>query len=193
MMKGKRRTATTIILMIIFAGVVLMTYHYWINRTQPLHSSDNNLTEVQKLVKKDLKLYYPDTPRETVKLFAAMMKALYNNPKDKDRKELALKLRELYDQEFLDSNPEDTYLSNLEVDLKKWDDKGRKITNFLLTNEDQVNEREIDGVEYATEYISFTIQENSKTTETWNVLLRRNSDQKWKILGWEPVSGDAEK
>lgn len=186
-MKGKRRTATTITLMTILAVVILITYYYWTHRTEPL-SSEENLTEVQKLVNKDLDLYYPGTPREVVKLFASMMQTLYNNPEDKDTGALALKLRDLYDQEFLNSNPEDAYLSNLDSELKVWKEKNRTITNYLLINEEQEKVSEIDGVKYATEYISFTIQENSKSTEIWNVLLRQAVDGQWKILGWEPVS-----
>jgi hypothetical protein len=186
-MKGKRRTAATITLMTILAVVILITYYYWTHRTEPL-SSENNLTEVQKLVNKDLDLYYPGTPREVVKLFASMMQTLYNNPEDKDIGALALKLRDLYDQEFLNSNPEDAYLSNLDSELKVWKEKNRTITNYLLINEEQEKVSEIDGVKYATEYISFTIQENSKSTEIWNVLLRQAVDGQWKILGWEPVS-----
>ncbi len=186
--KGKRRTAVTITLMTIFAVIILITYYYWSYRTQPLSSTEEKLTEIGKLVNKDLELYYPGTPKETVKLFAAMMKALYDNPKDKDREQLALKIRELYDQEFLDNNPKDTYLAKLDADLEEWETKGRKITNYLLIEEEQDKESEIDGVKYAAQYISFTIQENSKYTEIWNVLLRQDSDGHWKILGWEPIS-----
>lgn len=191
-MKGKRRTAATITLMTIFAVVVLFTYYYWTNRTQSLSDSQDNMTEVQKLADKDLQNYYPGTPREVVKLFASMMKALYNNPEDKAVSVLALKIRELYDQEFLDSNPEDTYLTKLDTDLKLWKDKNRRIMNYYLASENQGNESELDGVKYATEYISFTIQENSKFKEVWNVLLRQDAQRQWKILGWEPVEENGE-
>lgn len=183
--KAKKRTIATIISMTIFAIIVLLFYYYWSNRTQPLDASGENQTEVEKLINKDFNLYYPETPREVVKLFASMMKGLYNNPKDDKIKDLALKTIELYDEEFLMNNPKDTYLNNLYADMAAWRDNNRKITNFLLTNEDQEREKEIDGVNYATVYVSFTIQENIKYTETWDVILRQDASGKWKILDWK--------
>ncbi|MDD3173333.1 MAG: hypothetical protein PHF63_06685 [Herbinix sp.] len=186
--KAKIRTITTIVFMIILSIVILLFYYYWTNRTDPIDSSGENLTEVEKLINKDLELYYPETPREVTKLFASMMKALYNNPEDDEIEALATKIRELYDKEFLDNNPEATYLTSLYADISKWKDKNRKITNYLLINEDQEQEKEIDGVKYSTKFISFTIQENIKFIETWQVLLREDANKQWKILGWELVT-----
>jgi hypothetical protein len=191
--KAKRRTITTIGFMTLFAIVVLMFYYYWSNRTEPLEdASVENLSEFDKIMNEDLELYYPETPRETVKLFARIMKALYNNPKDEEIKPLALKIRELYDEDFLANNPEETYLNNLVIDIAGWKDKDRRITNYLLVNEDQEEESEIDGVKYSVNYVSYTIQENGKFTETWKVLLRQDKNEKWKIVGWEFVPKDAD-
>lgn len=184
MPKGRRRTAATITLMTILAVIVLFTYYYWTHRTEPLYTGDK-LSEVRELVNKDLNLYYPETAREVTKLFATMLQTLYNHPEDKERKLLELKLRELYDSEFLASNPEAEYLKRLDIDLKDWKEHDRRITNYLLEYEDQGKEMDINGVKYGTQFISFTIQENTKSTQLWEVMLRQDSLGHWKILGWE--------
>jgi asparagine synthetase B (glutamine-hydrolysing) len=192
--KAKMRTATTIVMMVITAIIILLLYFYWTNRTEPLkEASVKKLSEVQKLLNKDLEINYPETPREVVKLHSSMLKTLYTDLKDEDVKALALKIRELYDTEFLEKNPEAQYLQNTYSDIVQWKEKKRRITNYILVNEDLEQESEIDGKKYAVVYVSYTIQENSKFTETWKYLLRLSEDNKWKILGWEFVPQEEQK
>ena len=186
MHKAKNRTVATVTMMLVVAMAILSFYFYWSYRTTPIgNSSKENMTEAQKLIQRDLGSYYPETPREVVKLFGSMMKTLYNDISDEDLEPLALKIRALYDEEFIAANPQNTYLNNITTDIAIWKDKNRRITNYLMVNEDQVQQSEIDGVQYSIQYISFTIQENTKFTETWKVMLRQSADQKWKILGWQ--------
>lgn len=193
MVKGGKKTTKTIGIMLIVAIAILLFYYYWTNRTDPVEgTSTKELSEAEKILNEDLVLYYPETPKEVVKLFARTMKALYNNPKDDDVKPLALKIRQLYDEEFLEANPEDTYLNNLYMDIADWKDENRKITNYILVNEDEDEKKEIDGVKYATKYVSFTIQEGIKFTETWRILLRQDENKEWKIMGWEYIPEDKE-
>ncbi len=182
---SKGRTAATILIMIILAIVILFGYYYWSNRTKPIDTSGNNLSEAQQLINKDFITYYPETPKEVTKVFANMMKVLYSNPEEEDIKPLALKIRELYDEEFLEQTPEDSYLNNIYVDLANWKEKNRTITNYLLIKEDEEVEEVVDGVKYVTKFISYTIHENKKFTETWEVLLRQDENKRWKILGWK--------
>jgi Tfp pilus assembly protein PilO len=192
--KAKKRTTTTIVVMTLLAIMILLFYFYWSNRTEPLDSSVENQSEVEKLLNKDLVLYYPETPREVVKLFSNMMKVLYddlNNKMSEDEvKALALKIREIYDTEFLENNPEEIYIQNLYTDIASWKEKDRRITNTRVVNEDLEEENEIDGVKYSVNYVTFTIQENSKVIETWKILLRQDENEKWKILGWQVVPKD---
>ncbi len=185
--KGKKRTTTTIGVMILFAIIILTFYYYMVNRTDPITdtSSVENLTEFEKIIQMDFENYYPETPREVTKTFARIMKKIYNDSTDDEIKQLAIKIRELYDEELLENNPEDTYLNNLYTEVATWKEKDRKITNYLLVNKDQEQQKEIDGIKYAVNYVSYTIQENSKFKETWKVLLRQDESKKWKILGWE--------
>lgn len=188
MKKTKNRTAVTIVIMSLLAIVILAFYFYWSYRTKPIAETTlENMTEAQKLIAKDMELYYPETPREVVKLFGDMMKALYDKVSDEDMEPLALKVRELYDEEFLAVNPEETYLANLKSDLAEWKKEDRRITTCFISNREKEQQSELEGVKYSINYITFTIQENLKFSETWEVMLRQNSDKQWKILGWKVV------
>jgi hypothetical protein len=193
MKNPKNRTAATVISMLVIAFAVLSFYFYWTYRTNPMKkTSVENRTEAEKLIARDLTANYPQTPREVVKLFGRFMKALYNDVKDKDMEPLALKVRELYDEEFLNANPEEEYLQKLYSDIASWKDKDRKITNYILVKEELEQQEEIDGVQYATVFISFTVQEGRKVQETWRMLLRQDEKSRWKILGWQLVRDDKE-
>jgi hypothetical protein len=191
MKKAKNRTSLTIAVMSMIAIVLIGFYFYWNYRTKPVEEASlENMTKAQKLITKDLELYYPETPREVVKLFGNMINALYDNVSDEDLEPLALKVRELYDEEFLAANPEEAYLTNLKADLAEWKKNKRRIaTNFIVKKEDE-QQSVMEGVNYSINYISFTIQEEGKFTETWKVMLRQDSKKKWKILGWQVVPND---
>lgn len=183
--KAKRRTATTIVTMVIAAVSILLLYYYWTNRTDPLkETSIEELSEIEKLLDKDLDRNYPETPREVVKLHSSMLKTLYTDLEDEEVESLALKIRELYDVEFLENNPEENYLINLYSEITEWKKANRTISKFMLVNADLEQNSTIDGREYADVYVSYTIQEKRKFSEIWRFLLRQSEDDKWKILGW---------
>ncbi|MDF2538991.1 MAG: hypothetical protein K0S76_2012 [Herbinix sp.] len=186
--KGKKRTTATIMSMVVVGAAIVLFYFYWVNRTDPLdETSVEELTDVQKLLQKDLDTNYPETPREVVKLHSNMLKILYTELNDEDTQALALKIRELYDEEFLANNPETTYLKDLYAEISEWKKVNRKIANYILVNEDQEQENTVDGEKYADVYVSYTIQEKGKFAEVWRFLLRMSDEGKWKILGWKFV------
>jgi len=181
---------STVVVMTVLAVVVVMFYYYLTTRRQPTEETDEELTEYQQIMKLDLENNYPATPREVVKLMGRIVKYLYDSPNDEEIKPLALKVRQLYDEEFLKNNPEDEYLSNLITELAQWKEKNRKITGYRLVNEDVNEDTEIDDVKYSVKYISYTIKEKGKFTEVWRVLLRQDGKGRWKIVGWEFVPAE---
>ncbi len=188
MHKARNRTMATVVTMLVIAIAILSFYFYWMFRIKPLEdNAEEEMSEVQKLINKDLDIFYPETPREITKLFGSMMKNLYDNISDEEVEALALKVRELYDEDFLAVNPQETYLRNLYSDIASWKKVNRRISAYHLVNEKEEQQEQLEGVEYAITYLSFTIQENGKFTETWKIMLRQNKDKKWKILGWQVV------
>jgi hypothetical protein len=121
-----------------------------------------------------------------------MLKTLYSDLSDEEVDALAKKIRELYDSEFLENNPEAEYIKNLYSEISEWKKSDRRITNFILVKEELEKENEVDGVKYADVYVSFTIDEQGKFSEVWRFLLRLSEEEKWKILGWEYVPEEEE-
>lgn len=181
--KAKNRTIATITFMSVIAIVVILFYYEWTKYEKPKEvTSVENMTEIEKLLNKDLELYYPETPREVLKIFGKMVKFLYSNPTDEEAEALAIKIRELYDEEFLAQNPEKEYITNLLTDIAASNNENRKITNYLVYDNSFVT-KDIEGIEYTEAKISFTFQEKGKYSQEWRMLLRK-SNNRWKILGW---------
>jgi len=193
MKKLSKRNVTTIVYMTVLAIAILAFYYYLTALKKPAQETNQELTEYQQIMNIDLEQNYPATPKEVVKLQGRIIKYLYDSPKDEEIEPLALKVRQLYDEDFLANNPEDEYINNLISELASWKENKRKITNYLIVNEDMAQEAEIDGVRYAVKYISYTIKEKVKFTEVWKVLLKQDEENRWKIVGWEFVPAQDKK
>ena len=63
----------------------------------------------------------------------------------------------------------------------------------MIDKNSSVVKQKIKGRQCASLYASYLIQEgNSYKKSNEQFLLRQDEDGKWKILGWELVSGDNE-
>lgn len=186
MKKAKRPISSVFTLISIAAIIVVLVY---VNQTHQANklkeTSMEKLSEAEKLIELDLDKDYPDTPRGVANLHGDMTRLLYSGVEDDDIKKLAIKTREIYDDEFLENNPEEQYLTNLYTDIALWLELGRKIENNIVINKELEEIQIQDGKEYATAFISFTITERGKTSEHRRYLMRKDKDDKWKILGWE--------
>jgi len=186
-----KKNLTTIGFMTLFAIAIILVYYYLNTQRETARDTTGDaLTEYEQIMQLDLKNNYPATSREVVKIMGRIIRYLYDSPKDEEIKPLALKIRELYDDEFLEKNPEDQYINNLQSELAQWKEKNRKITNYLMVNDDLEEETVIDGVRYSVRYISYVIREKGKFTETWKVLLKQDKQNRWKIVGWEFVPAE---
>lgn len=191
-MKTAKKPKSAIFTFISIAAVILVLYFY--NQSQQSNklkeTTVEKLTEVQKVLDMNLDTDYPKTPRDLAKLHGDMTRLLYSGIEDEEIDELALKIRELYDEEFLENNPKDQYLKDLYTEIALWLKVDRRIENNFVVNEKQEELIEKDGIEYATAYISFTITEKGKTSELRRYFMRKDKDNRWKIMGWEYIPND---
>lgn len=186
MKRAKRPKGNMFTLISIIAVMLAM---FFVTRYQKAgkqkEATMESLSEVQKILNMDLESDYPKTPREVAKLHGDITRLLYSGIEDDEIKDLAIKARELYDEELLEKNPMDQYLKDLYSDIALWIKLGRKIENNFVVNEQDEEIIKKDGKEYATAYISFLITEKGKTSEQRKYLLRKDNNKKWKVLGWE--------
>lgn len=189
----KSKKVTTYLFSLIFIALIIILFFYLFNLQKEdklKEASMENLTELQQILAMDLDKEYPKTPRDVAKLHGDMTRLLYSGLEDEETKDLAKMIRELCDEELLINNPEEQYLNDLYTDISLWTSLDRKIENVFIVDQDKENTKVVDGVEHATVFISFTIVEKGKTSELRQYVLRKNEDNKWRILGWNYILQD---
>ncbi len=105
-MKKKKKTITTIIVMLLLAiGIVAAYFAISERRSREREEKELEVTEVDKLLDRNMETSYPATPRETIKLYSRMMKCFYNEElTDAEVEQMMDKMRLLFDEEFLAEN-----------------------------------------------------------------------------------------
>ncbi len=191
MNKARRPISTVFTFISIIAVIVVLIF---VNQNKQKKEENvktrEKMTEIEQMLALDLDSDYPKTPREVAKLHGDMTRLLYSGLDDGQIKQLALKIRELCDEEFLERNPEEQYLTDLYTDISLWKEFGRHIELSLVVHEDKEEFYEKDGRSYATAFVSFTIQEKAKTSELRRYIMRKDDQGRWKILGWEYITED---
>lgn len=186
-MDGQRnKNPKNIIVFIVLIGIIFSLYFYLNNNKQ--EDAVKTKTEVEKLLAKDLSSEYPATPTSVVKLSSRISKCLYNDKLNNEQvNELIVMIRKLYSKELLDNNPEEKYNKTFKSDIADYQDKKRKISDYRVDGNSQVNNWEKDGREYASLNVKYYVAEKKKHDDIYQnfILIKENSQ--WKILGWKSI------
>lgn len=186
-MKNMKKLIT--ITLIIVLCVVL--YYRYANKEDKDSTESNankgKLSEVEKILTKNLDEIYPTTPLEVVKFFTRIQKCYYNeNHTDEVVKELAEQARKLMDDELIKNNPEGEYFEELNEEIDAYGSGKKKISNIIFDKTNDVVYSTVNGVKAASLNCTYYVQSGSKiatTTETY--ILRKNNAGQWKIYGWK--------
>lgn len=177
---------TTIVTIIAAIGIV----YVYFNLTKAPQTEDNIVpdTELGKILSRDLETNYPETPREVLKFYGRITSCFYKEElKDDEIEQLAKKLRELFDNELLENNPEEEYIKSLKKDVEEFRSINKRIRSYKVDSANSI-EYSKDG-KYATCMMLFLTQEEEKQKSYHKVyekfILRQDADENWKILGWE--------
>lgn len=188
MNKSKKRTLKTICFMIVFSIVVIALYFIIKTRTSPLITdSITSMTEVEKLLAKDIPNSYPSSPKEVLKLYSRITESLYNEDLDEDQiASLSKQIRCLYDEELLANKSYEDYLIDLKVEISEYRKANRTIINYLVEGNSAVVYWDKDKIDYASLVTSYSIKEESDYSKIFEkFILRKDKEDKWKILGWK--------
>ena len=162
--------------------------------------SEENLTEVEKVLVKDLKKDYPKTPREVVKFYNRIVKCYYSEKlSDKEIEDMVDQMRYLLDEDLLMVNPRDEYYKSVVKDIEDYNSKNKRIVNTDVCDSNDVNyvddvkdgENEVDKLAYVN--ASYFINTDGQFANTYQqFVLRQDDDGRWKILTFYEVEGESE-
>ena len=167
--------------------------------SQSNQEQEKNLTEVEKVIVKDLKNNYPKTPREVVKFYNRIVKCYYGSeqPTEKQLNGLVDQMLCLMDEDLLLVNPRETYYNSVVNDINQYkrDKKQLVSTDVCDTNDvkyvtdDKNGESEKDKLAYVD--ASFFINTDGKFAYTYQeFVLRQDEAGLWKILAFYQIEGE---
>lgn len=162
--------------------------------------SEKELTEVEKVLVKDLKKDYPKTPREVVKFYNRIIKCYYSEDlSDKDLEKMVDQMLCLLDEDLLLVNPRDEYYNSVVSDIEEYEEKNKSIVSTDVCDSNDVTyiddkkegTTEVDKLAYVN--TSYFINTDGKFTNTYQqFVLRQDEDGQWKILTFYEVEGESE-
>ena len=191
---GRFKGVKGMILLCFIALLIVGYYYHLSNRTiaEKEEIPAEQLTEIQKVLVRNMETNYPQTPREVVKYFAQITKCLYNEElTDDDVYELGMRLREIYDDELVANQTEEEYIEQLRNDVVTSHTMDQTLFNYTLSAGVDVETYVMDDREWAKLHCIFGIRQKQLLYNSDTVfLLRKDANEHYKIYGWELVTKD---
>lgn len=153
------------------------------------------LTEVQRILMKDLANDYPATPREVVKLYNRIITAYYKESySDQELSKMADQVLALFDAKLQETNPKDSYLRYLKADIANYESRSRYIADARVCDSDEVKFVQDGDDQLAYVTASYFVREKNEYSKTYQqYVLRKNGDGEWRILGFYQIEGASSK
>lgn len=188
----KMKKGNPIRVIIVFAIFVLAcvgAFFYLSNREEeePVETDHKVMTVVQEVLSRNLDTNYPPTPKEVLKYYSEITRCFYSEKyTDEELDALAIKSRELFDQELFENQSAEQYLAALKRDIEDYKEANRVISSYSVSSSTDVNEYSYDGREWAQLYCIYSLREGTTIIPIQErFLMRKDENGHWKILGWE--------
>lgn len=178
------KKAGTIIVALLCIGLVCTGFYFLKKWSDESQNIETELTEVQKIVTKDLSKDYPKTPREVVKLYNRIITCYYGEEyTDEELEQLADQALQLFDSQLRAENPREEYLLSVRAEIETFESLSKYIAQSNVEDSNSVLYKTIDGDEIAYVMASYFIREGNSYTKTYQeYVLRKDGDGNWKIL-----------
>lgn len=144
-------------------------------------------TEAQNILAKDMERNYPATVREVVRLYSRILKCYHNETiSEEEFQNLVEMQRKLFDTEFLENNPLDTFTNNLAAEIDAAKAKKYQMVTWRVQKQSSVVTWQDGENHFASIVACFAMSEKdiglTRTFEEF--LLREDEMGRWKIVGW---------
>lgn len=189
--------AKVIIIAIACVCLICMGYFFF---AQGNVATEKELTDIEKVLVKDLKSDYPKTPREVVKFYNRIIKCYYGETlSEKEIEQMADQMLCLLDEDLLMVNPRTSYLKSVKTDIEEYKSQKKRVvsTDVCDSNDVEYVDDKKEGTDHVDKlaYVnaSYFINTNGEFTNTYQqFVLRQDEDGRWKILTFYEVEGESE-
>lgn len=188
------KRAKEILVIVICIALIIGGYFYLVHSSNKRGiENTKDLTEIEKVLTKDLSKNYPKTPREVITYYNRILGCLYNEECTNEQFEkLAEQMRLLMDEELIEQNPDEDFINNLKQDIAAYAQAEKKIATTTVSDSADVEFKKIKGRECAYVSSSYFVKEGTGgfSLSTQRYVLRKDSEDQWKILAFTLVKGD---
>lgn len=166
--------------------------------SQENKETEKDLTEIEKVIARDLKNNYPKTPREVVKFYNRIVKCYYGDePTETQLKDLADQMRCIMDEDLLLVNTRDEYYESVRKDIAKYKDEKKKLVSTDVCDSNDVKYvtddkgGEIEKDEIAFVDASYFLNMDGQFKYSYaQFVLREDEKGRWKILAFYKIKGE---
>lgn len=184
-----KKVIRTAIFGCIIAVLIISFYVYLSRRTTSNEekSDPTKITAMDEVLQKDFTTDYPGTPRSVIKWYNKIVKLYYDSDTtDEEVVDLADKARELWDDELIDANPRDAYLSSLKADIADYAKHDRVVASTDVCDSDEVKYYTHEGSDMASVIASYFVTEGSGYSKVYQkYALRKDENGNYKIIAFE--------
>jgi len=175
------------VVIIAIACICLICGGFYIFSESFNSGNEDALTEIEKVLVKDLKNDYPKTPREVVKFYNRIV-ACYHSSSTKDSEigKLVDQMMCLFDEDLIAKTPRDEYYAAVVTDIELYKQSNKVIASMSVCDSYDVDYETDDrnGDKLAFVDVDYFVNANGKFSNSYlRIGLRRNADGEWKILG----------
>ena len=167
--------------------------------SQGNQENEKNLTEIEKVIVKDMKNNYPKTPREVVKFYNRIVKCYYGSetPTEKQLNDLVDQMICMMDDDLLLVNPRNAYYNSVVQDIAYYKQNKKQLVStdvcdsndVKYVTDDKDGEGESDKLAYVD--ASYFMNEDGKFGYTYQqFVLRQDEEGRWKILAFYQIKGE---
>ena len=193
-MKTKESSNNSIkgIAVVIVLALGVLAYFYVINnRMKQIEKDVDRVTPVQELLVRNIEDNYPKTPKEVVKLYSEITRCFYGEEYSEDELlKMAKMSRELFDDELVANQDEESYLRALKGEIATYRQQNRVISSYSISSSADVDYYKFRGDDWAQLIVMYSIRTSGKVEPSKErYLLRKDDTGHWKIYGFrlEPL------
>ena len=166
--------------------------------TKDRETLEKDLTEVEKLIVKDLDKNYPKTPREVVKFYMKINRCFYGEKlSDEQVNELVDQTLLLLDEDLRGENPRDTFYDSIVSEMEDAQSNNLTIVSVDVCDTNEVkyiDDKKGDGTVDKLAYVKADYFINSDGAFVYSYqefVLRQDDDGRWKIITFYDIEGES--
>ena len=182
----KNNSIKGVLVMVVLALGVLAYFYVINNRIKQVEKDVEKITAVQELLVRDLNSNYPATPKEVVKMYSEITRCFYGEEyTEEELVKLAKMSRQLFDDELVANQDEDSYLRSLRSEIVLYKQQKRLISSYSVASSADVEYYNFQDAEWAQLIAMYSVKTGGTVEPSKErYLLKKDSNGHWKIYGF---------